>query len=136
MNRSHSTTRVQPLDWKTESFRPNQTNTVAWNVPLSPTDINSLIAGFRPESMDDKWFIYSEGPNDRGKLLVNLHRSWTGIKVAQVVVDVTSGSEHIDSITWNNGEQTSRLSSHEAKETVAGTFKWVLGVKFPEAALQ
>ena len=75
--------------------------------------------------MDDKWFIYSEGPNDWGKLLVNLLRSWA----TQVVVDVTSSSEHIDNITWNNGEQTSRLSSHEAKETVAEMFKWVLGVK-------
>jgi len=127
---------MRPAFGQTESFRPNQTDTAAWNVPLSPADINSLIAGFRPEIMDDKWFIYSEGPNDRGKLLVNLYRSWTVFKVAQVVVDVTSGSEHIDSITWNNGEQTSRLSSYEAKQTVAGTFKWVLGVNFPETALQ
>lgn len=84
--------------------------------------------------MDDKWFIYSEGPDRQGKLRVNFHRSWTGLKAAQVVVDVTSGSEHVGSITWDNGEQAGRQSLDEVKGIIAGAFKWVLGVELSETA--
>jgi len=39
---------------------------------FSPKEIRQIKPGFRPESMDDKWFIFFE--QDR----LYIHRSWTG----------------------------------------------------------
>lgn len=37
-----------------------------WNVPLPAPRIRSLLQGFRPRDMDDKWFIYSSEPSSGG----------------------------------------------------------------------
>ena len=51
--------------------------------------------------MDDKWYIYSEGPDQTGKLKVHFHRSWTGLKVAELFVVMDTKGEGAGKIVRN-----------------------------------
>lgn len=85
--------------------------------------------------MDDKWFIYSEGPDPAGKLKVHFHRSWTGMKVAElfVVMDIKGeGAGKIVGIKWNGGEETNWMSEEEAKYMIRTTCRWQLAVSLEE----
>lgn len=85
--------------------------------------------------MEDKWFIYSEGPDGSGKLKVHFHRSWTGMKIAElfVVVDLLGeGAGRIVGVKWDGGEGTNGLEREEVRYMVGMACKWVLGVDFEE----
>lgn len=51
---------------------PKAHATIPMNREFSAEEMRSIKLGFRPDSMDDRWFIYYE--EDR----LYLHRSWTG----------------------------------------------------------
>jgi len=128
-----SATKVLASDMQTSSF-PNSSriNTVAWNVYLTPEQGFNLVMGFKPSQMEDKWFIYSEGPDNSGKLKVHFHRSWTGLKIAElfVLIDLKGlGAGKIVGIKWNGSEQTNGMSEEEAKYMIATTCAWVLKVE-------
>jgi len=42
---------------------------------LSSKEAEGLLRGFKPHSMDDKWFFFAEGTT------VHMHRSWTGEEI-------------------------------------------------------
>jgi len=48
--------------------------------------------------MEDKWFVYADGPDAKGYITLHLHRSWTGIKVADIVTEAgpTEGMGGLD----------------------------------------
>lgn len=108
-----------------------------WNIFLPPSQVFALYLGFLPRSMSDKWFIYSEGPDPAGKLKVHFHRSWTGIKVAElfVVMDVKGeGAGKLVGIKWNGGLDTNSMTEEEAKDMIRTTCDWVLGVELEEGS--
>lgn len=112
--------------------------TVAWDVFLTPEQVYSLVMGFLPQQMEDKWFIYSEGPDTSGKLKVHFHRSWTGTKIAElfVVIDLKGeGAGKIVGIKWNGTEQTNCMDSEEAKYMIEMTCLWVLGINVEKGFL-
>lgn len=81
--------------------------------------------------MAEKWFIYSEGPDQTGKLKVHFHRSWTGMKIAElfVVMDVKGeGAGKIVGIKWNASAETNRMNEEEAKYMIRTSCRWTLGV--------
>jgi len=43
--------------------------------------------------MEDKWFIYADGPDVSGSATINFHRSWTGLKVAEVDIQIKCGKD-------------------------------------------
>jgi len=105
-----------------------------WDIFLHPQQVHSLYLGHLPRSLSDKWFIYSEGPDALGKLKVHFHRSWTGLKIAElfVVMDVKGeGAGKIVGIKWNGGWETNRMSEGEAKFAVRGAVG-DMGVKLEE----
>ena len=53
-------TKAMWSSWKTHEF-VNQTR-IPWHIPLAPLHLSRLIEGYIPQSMEDKWFIYSDGP--------------------------------------------------------------------------
>ena len=125
-----SASKVRASDMQTSSF-PNSSriNTVVWDVFLTPEQVFSLVMGFKPSQMEDKWFIYSEGPDNSGKLKVHFHRSWTGLKIAElfVLIDLKGlGAGKIVGIKWNGSEQTNGMSEEEAKYMISTTCAWVL----------
>lgn len=81
--------------------------------------------------MEDKWFIYSEGPDHSGKLKVHFHRSWTGLKVAElfVVIDLRGeGAGKIVGIKWDGGKTTNGMDIGEVKYTIEMVCRWVLRI--------
>ena len=34
--------------------------------------------------MEEKWFIYADGPDALGTVVVHMHRSWTGFKTIEI----------------------------------------------------
>lgn len=113
-------------------------HTVAWDVYLTPEQAYSLVMGFKPQQMEDKWFIYSEGPDRSGKLKIHFHRSWTGLKMAElfVVIDLKGeGAGKILGIKWNGSSQTNGMNEEEAKYMISTTCAWVLGVNLEKEAM-
>ena len=97
-----------------------------WNVYLPPLHAHSLYLGYVPRDMDDKWFIYSQGPDALGKLKVHFHRSWTGVKIVEVfvVIDVKgSGAGKIVGVKWDGSGTigSGRLDAVEAKDLVSSS---------------
>ncbi|KAI4934828.1 hypothetical protein J4E85_002688 [Alternaria conjuncta] len=122
--------RILPSALPTMPF-PGKPLITSWNVFLPPSQIYSLYLGYAPRDMDDKWYIYSEGPDQAGKLKVHFHRSWTGMKVAElfVVMDTKGeGAGKIVGIKWNGGEEMNWMSEEEAKYMIRTACRWQLAV--------
>lgn len=103
----------------------------AWDVFLTPEKIFQLYLGFLPKDMSDRWFIYSEGPDQSGKLKVHFHRSWTGLKIAElfIVIDTKGeGAGKIVGLKWNGDETLNRMNEEEAKYMIRTTCRWSLNV--------
>ncbi|KAF2186688.1 hypothetical protein K469DRAFT_143642 [Zopfia rhizophila CBS 207.26] len=132
---SRADSRVVSSDMVTAPFPTDssQVHTVTWNVPLSAEQVHSLVMGFCPRQMEEKWFIYSEGPDGSGKLKVHFHRSWTGHKIAELFILINlkgDGTGKIVGIKWNGSDQTNGMDGEEAKYMISTTCAWVLGVNF------
>jgi hypothetical protein len=114
----------------------SRTQVSTWDLYLPPAQVHTLYMGFLPREMSDKWFIYSEGPDQMGKLKVHFHRSWTGAKIAEmfVVMDVKGeGAGKVVGLKWNAGDVgDARMRAEEAKYLVRTTVRWVLGVELEE----
>ncbi|MGP1993574.1 hypothetical protein D9V96_016960 [Zobellia laminariae] len=67
-------------DWKIEPM-PKQTESFYSGRKLLFEEYSKLVMGFKPTSMDDKWFIYSQNES------IYFHRSWLGhcIFIAKIV---------------------------------------------------
>jgi len=103
-----------------------------WNIALLPSQIFSLYLGALPKDLSDKWFIYSEGPDQAGKLKIHFHGSWTGMKIAElfVIVDVKGeGAGQLVGFKWNDSADTNRMTESEAKYMILTTCEWTLGVQ-------
>ncbi|KAF2437507.1 hypothetical protein P171DRAFT_437597 [Karstenula rhodostoma CBS 690.94] len=131
--------RVLASDMRTMPFPASPfVHTIAWNVFLTPEQAYSLVTGFRPRETDDKWFIYSEGPDRSGKLKVHFHRSWTGMKIAElfVVIDLKGeGAGKIVGIKWDGSDQTNGLEQEEVKYMVSTACAFVLEVNLENGIL-
>ncbi|KAF2748424.1 hypothetical protein M011DRAFT_457744 [Sporormia fimetaria CBS 119925] len=97
-----------------------------WTLPLSAPSIYSLVQGFTPRDMEDKWFVYSEGPDRSGRLKTHFFRSWTGRKVAELflVVDMEgpeAGEGRVVGVKWDAGDEGGEgIGEVEVKEVVRG----------------
>ncbi|KAJ4299769.1 hypothetical protein N0V90_005015 [Kalmusia sp. IMI 367209] len=131
--------RVLASDMRTTPFPASPlVQTVPWNVFLTPNQAYSLVMGFIPKDMEDKWFIYAEGPDRSGKLKVHFHRSWTGMKIAElfVLIDLKGeGAGKIVGIKWNGSDQTNGLEQEEVKYMISTACLFVLGVDLEKGFL-
>jgi hypothetical protein len=134
--RTPESKRVLASDMQATAFpKSSRVQTVAWDVFLTPDQVYSLVMGFAPERMEDKWFVYSEGPDLSGKLKVHFHRSWTGMKIAElfVLIDLKGeGAGKIVGIKWNGSSETNGMNEEEAKYMISTTCAWVLGVNIEQ----
>lgn len=73
-------TAIKKDDWKTENM-PNETIEFDINKRISDNEYASLILGFKPKQMEDKWFAYVEN----NKLY--FHRSWTGFCIYETEIE-------------------------------------------------
>lgn len=122
---------------KTPIQKPRSTT---WGASISPTDIPVVLNGFRPEEMEDKWFIYADGPDSQGKAVVHMHRSWTGYEVVELKLALALGEDggfkeedaRVTDITWETEESIyagPTDKEEEMKGIAAEICLWVLNVK-------
>ncbi|KAJ9138687.1 hypothetical protein NKR23_g8378 [Pleurostoma richardsiae] len=91
----------------------------AWHVPLSAAQLAVVLNGFRPRGMEDKYFVYAEGPDAEGGARLWLRRSWTGypslLLDLQVVVEDDEDDDEDDDD--NEAEETHLASAGKGKGT-------------------
>ncbi|KAE9374111.1 hypothetical protein N431DRAFT_437635 [Stipitochalara longipes BDJ] len=132
-----STRRVQSTEWgETSDFLTPVVST--WDVPIPRTEFSKLINGFLPRAMEDKWFVYGDGPDAQGNAVVHMARSWTGHKMAELKIKVSVDEDgefpeedpKITEITWeSNPERHTNQTEEGAKAMAKEVCKWVLDVK-------
>lgn len=135
--------RVTASEWKTHPFQKPVTS--SWSVPIQPSQLSTLLNGFWPRELADKWFVYADGHDAEGHAVLHLHRSWTGMKIAEVAIEIcVAGSEsapegpaRITGIIWESSEEViKRQDERGAKETVSEVCRWVLNVERPDDGAQ
>lgn len=89
---------IRKEDWKTEPI-PEEREELGYDNFFSDSDVEKIMAGHKPEDMDDKWFIYSENG------WVYFVRSWTGIHIFAFQLEASpDGAARVVS-SWVNANQ-------------------------------
>lgn len=89
-------TRATRTSWKTLPI-PAQREPLEFAATFNTAEAELLVLGLVPRGMEDKWFVYFEGPAYRlGWLL--FHRSWTGACIYGLQLEASpTGARVIDS---------------------------------------
>lgn len=72
------TSAIKKTDWRTLPF-PNSVKELAYKREFPQKQLEKIKLGFEPNVMEEKWFVYFEDNT------LNFHRSWTGLKIYEVV---------------------------------------------------
>ncbi|KAI8954515.1 hypothetical protein F4801DRAFT_575588 [Xylaria longipes] len=43
--------------------------------------------------MDDRYFVYADGPSADGEVVVHIYRSWTGVPLADITIKIPCGED-------------------------------------------
>jgi hypothetical protein len=134
--------RVLASDWQTEAFsKPVETT---WDQAVPRTEVPKIINGFKPGAMEDKWFVYSDGPDANGKVAMYMYRSWTGYKLFEVEMQIEMNEEFepadkdakFTKIVYETDETKFRnAGAGSAKDMVNKVCNWCLGVQWPEGTM-
>jgi hypothetical protein len=79
--------------------------TAPWDLPISDVDMEKLKAGFKSRSMDLKWDMLVEDPDEDGNISVHIIRNWLQeecyiLHIVPKPSDDDSKSAKMHSITW------------------------------------
>jgi hypothetical protein len=130
--------RVTANDWQTKSFE--QAKTALWDQSIPYSELPKVLLGFQPKEMEDKWFVYTDGPDAQGNGAMHMHRSWTGHKIveAKFLVKMTDDGKvkeedvHFTDITWeSSGSITNEMNEERAKQTAKQVCNWCMDIKLP-----
>ncbi|KAK3177301.1 hypothetical protein K4F52_009911 [Lecanicillium sp. MT-2017a] len=139
---NHRLERIAPDRLKPDStslHRFSKPKSAPWTASLSGNDTFKLLKGYKPESMDDRWEIYTEGPNDKGHVTVRIYRSWTGLQTVSVWITASVTKDNwitagrVTQINWETDWNKLRgYDAEESKDTVKALCKTHFGVTFME----
>ncbi|OIW27192.1 hypothetical protein CONLIGDRAFT_645486 [Coniochaeta ligniaria NRRL 30616] len=130
-----SARRIEPEEWEVKSFkRPASTK---WKGSVPADQVLQLLNGFCPTVMEEKWFVYSDGPDAAGNAAIHMHRSWCGEKMVELRIKVpledgelANADARIKEIVWESDPTRWRWASEEfAKATAIEVCDWVMDVK-------
>ena len=99
---------ITPSDWKTE-IMPEETESFYSGRVLMPHEYKKLMVGLKPNSMEDKWFVYYQEQK------IYFHRSWTGHCIFITEVE-DSDSIRLGKVIANNNSNQFGLKDLEAKK--------------------
>jgi hypothetical protein len=86
-------TRASRTSWKTLP-PPQQRESLGFDAVFDDAGTELLVLGLVPKEVEDKWFIYFEGPAYRQGWLF-LHRSWTGACIYGVQLERSPGGARV-----------------------------------------
>jgi hypothetical protein len=140
-----STKRATAGDLGPEPLPFQKPVTSIWDQVIPRNDLPKLLNGFVPTAMEDKWFVYAEGPDAQGNALLHMHRSWTGYKMAEVKLAIELDKDgkfaerdaHFTEVTWETDDDRYRGGQTEggAKSMVVEVCNWCLGAKLPSTPM-
>lgn len=124
--------------WNVEPFE--QPQTAEWDQPIAKKDVLDLLMGFIPSAMEDKWFIYTEGPDDQGRGITHMHRSWTGQKCFELNFSL---DRHHEKDGWKEDPRFVKITwaadvyagEQDAKKTAADLCRWCLNMQLSAVAI-
>lgn len=100
---------IKSSDWKIEPM-PKQTESFYSGRKLLSEEYTKLIIGFKPSSMDDKWFVYSQDES------IYFHRSWLGHCIYIAKIEKRENDIFIGAITVNKKPDQFGMNDKEAKK--------------------
>lgn len=95
--------------------------TAPWGLPISDSDLDKLKVGFKSKSMDDKWDILIEEPDEDGNVSVHIIRSWLQeecyiLHIVPKLNNDDGGSAKIQSITWEGNKAGLQCDAEQAEK--------------------
>lgn len=76
-----------PDDWKRLPF--GQTAPIPYRASFGDAEFETIARGLIPQAMEDKWFVYLDGP------VLCFHRSWTGQAAYRVTFEAADGGHTV-----------------------------------------
>ncbi|KAH8892294.1 hypothetical protein GQ53DRAFT_746195 [Thozetella sp. PMI_491] len=95
--------------------------TAPWGLPISDADVERLKGGFKSRSMDDKWDMLIEDPDENGNVSLHILRSWLQEECYILHMVPKPGSDDgrsakIQSITWEGNKAGLQCNAEQAKK--------------------
>ncbi|KAF2439170.1 hypothetical protein P171DRAFT_436505 [Karstenula rhodostoma CBS 690.94] len=126
-----STTRATASSWQYKPF--SKPVTQPWDHVIPYSELPKLLHGFVPGEMEDKWFVYADGPDAQGNAAVHFYRSWTGFYMveAKLVMEVDEKGEvrekdaRFTEITWETDRERYN-GDMDAQGTVLAVAEWCM----------
>ena len=98
--------KAKSSDWEISETLGADSKSIAVDFTFTEEEKELLSYGFRPLSMDDKWFVYVEADT------IHLVRSWTGIEVFQAkFIPAEHKTWRIEALNVRSDEQYSSMSN-------------------------
>jgi hypothetical protein len=82
--------------------------TADWRCTITYSDYNKMLKGWMGESMDDKWMVFTDTPDNEGNTVVHVCRSWTGIENFSLKI-VAGNPNETEAKEWGTTVQISWL---------------------------
>ncbi|KAI0178759.1 hypothetical protein GGR52DRAFT_533319 [Hypoxylon sp. FL1284] len=93
----------------------------SWGLPISDADVERLRVGFKSTSMDDKWDMLIEDPDENGNMSLHIVRNWLQEECYILhVVPKPSNNDgacaKIQGITWEGNKAGLQCDAERAKK--------------------
>ncbi|KAH6646236.1 hypothetical protein BKA67DRAFT_541212 [Truncatella angustata] len=95
--------------------------TAPWGLSISDADVEKLKVGFKSRSMDDKWDMLIEDPDENGNISLHILRNWLQeecyiLHIVPKPSNDDGGSAKIQSITWEGNKAGLQCDAEQAKK--------------------
>ncbi|KAL1851731.1 hypothetical protein Daus18300_012416 [Diaporthe australafricana] len=90
--------------------------TAPWGLPISNADMEKIKVGFKSRSMDDKYDLKVEDPDENGNVSLHIIRNWLQEECYILHFVPGSGSAEIHSITWEGNKSGLQCDAEQAKK--------------------
>lgn len=109
--------------------------TAPWGLPISDADVEKLKVGFKSRSMDDRWDMLIEDPDENGNISLHILRSWLQeacyiLRIVPKPSNDDGGSAKIQSITWEGNKGGFQCDAEQAKKEAVMVSRWILHCEF------
>ena len=123
--------RWEPTPEKRLGFKPFTTpGSGLWPMEFDAEQTRSLLWGHHADVMEDKWNVYADV--DGSAASVHFHRSWTGLQVVQLDLELTATGSRVVRAHWElDGSDIKEPSEDFALGQFVAVFRHVLGNQKP-----
>jgi hypothetical protein len=109
--------------------------TVPWDLPISDADVEKIKVGFRSRSMDDKWDMLIEDPDENSNISLHIIRNWLQeecytLHIAPKPSNDDGGSAKIQGITWEGNKSGLQCDAEQAKKEAVILSRMLLHCEF------